>query len=177
MTTRGKHLQLAQHWKWENFPSLPRLTVDVCCVVLCFLFFYWGICAALMRSERGMPASLGGFKPPTSVYTHRAATTTAHAAQLQSHSAVFLLLSFNLQGREGAPRPRHTRLQICHGAERRTPKLAMGRPRGTCRPPNPQKNKTKYWAVRPSLAPAWLCNPRAFLEGHRCPLSVPRLAV
>lgn len=123
-------------------PSLPPSPYGgcvLCCVFFCF--FHWGICAALMRSERGVPASLGGFKPPTSVYTHRAPTMTAHAAQLQSHSTVFLLLSFNLQGREGAPRPRHTRLQICHDAERRTPKLAMGRPQGTCRRPHPKKKQ------------------------------------
>lgn len=39
-----------------------------------------------------------------------------------------------------------------------------------------QKKKQKK-AGRPSLVPAWVCNPKAFLEGHRCPLSVPRLAV
>lgn len=39
----------------------------------------------------------------------------------------------------------------------------------------PKKKKKKVG--RPSLVPAWVCNPKAFLEGHRCPLSVPRLAV
>lgn len=82
-----------------SLPPLPP-TVDVCCVVL---FFHRAIRAVLMRSKWCMLASLEGFKPATSVYTHKALTTT-HTAQLQSHSAVILRLSFNLQGREGAPR-------------------------------------------------------------------------
>lgn len=111
MTTRGKHSQLAQRWRGENFPSLPPsfLRPHGGCRVFffCFCFFsHRGICAALMRSERGVPASLRGFKPPTSVHTRRAPTATTHdctTARLQPHSAVLALLSLNLQGREGAP--------------------------------------------------------------------------
>lgn len=160
----------------RGFSLLPPLpTVDVYCA--CFFSLRQSCSFNEVKTRRACLSRR--FLNLLPLFTHTELRPTARTAQLQSHSAVVLRLSFNLQGREGAPRAQtHHTLNL---SRRRATAAWTGDGTALRHVPHPpqkmQKNKKKKnGADRRSLASAWLSNPGGLLGGAQVSSVCPQIS-